>query len=78
MVSDAALSEPYPIIWPKYQVSNLHAIPAYIENWYEERLYLEQTYRRKPDLKIVSVEARPNHTHLCATDINSLIFRYGF
>jgi len=26
-----------------------------IENWYEERLYLEQTYQKKPDMKIVSV-----------------------
>ena len=25
-----------------------------VENWYEERLYLEQTYQRKPDLKVVS------------------------
>ena len=25
-----------------------------IENWYEERLYIEQTYQKKPDLKIVS------------------------
>ena len=27
----------------------------FIENWYEERLYIEQTYQKKPDLKIVSI-----------------------
>ena len=37
-----------------------------IENWYEERLYLEQTYRKKPDLKIVSYYSAPT------TDINLL------
>ena len=37
-----------------------------IENWYEERLYLEQTYRKKPDLKIVSYDSAPT------TDINLL------
>ena len=26
-----------------------------IENWYEERLYIEQTYQKKPDLKVVSI-----------------------
>ena len=37
-----------------------------IENWYEERLYLEQTYKKKPDLKIVSFDSAPT------TDINLL------
>ena len=37
-----------------------------IENWYEERLYLEQTYKKKPDLKIVSYDSAPT------TDINLL------
>ena len=37
-----------------------------IENWYEERLYLEQTYKKKPDLKIVSFYSAPT------TDINLL------
>ena len=36
-------------------IVQLTDILFFIENWYEERLYIEQTYQKKPDLKIVSI-----------------------